>query len=357
MSHKILILPGDGIGPEILAATETVIQALKQRFGLDVELEHALMGGIAFDQHGDPLPDSTLTLAKQSDAVLLGAVGGEKWDKIERSLRPERGLLRLRAALDLFCNLRPAMLFEPLAAASSLRPEFVSGLDLMIIRELTGGIYFGQPRGIETKDGVRVGHNTLVYSETEIERITRVAFEIASKRDGRLCSVDKANVLEATELWRDVVKEVAVDFPKVELEHMYVDNAAMQLVRQPKHFDVIVTTNMFGDILSDLASMLTGSIGMLPSASLDENGKGLFEPVHGSAPDIAGQGLANPLATILSFSMMLRYSLNESAQAERVDTAVLSVLNAGYRTSDIYSEGMTRVSTEQMAAQIVEALV
>lgn len=356
MSHKILILPGDGIGPEILAATETVIQALQQRFGLNVELEHALMGGIAFDQYGDPLPEATLALAEQADAVLLGAVGGEKWDKIERSLRPERGLLRLRAALDLFCNLRPAMLFEPLAAASSLRPEFVSGLDLMIIRELTGGIYFGQPRGIETKDGIRVGHNTLVYNETEIDRITRVAFDIASKRSGRLCSVDKANVLEATELWRDVVKEVAVDFPNVELEHMYVDNAAMQLVRQPKHFDVIVTTNMFGDILSDLASMLTGSIGMLPSASLDENGKGLFEPVHGSAPDIAGQGLANPLATILSFSMMLRYSLSESAQADRVDAAVLSVLNAGYRTADIFSEGMTQVSTEQMATQIVEAL-
>lgn len=356
MSHKILILPGDGIGPEILAATETVIAALQHRFGLDIELEHALMGGIAFDQHGDPLPDSTLALAEQADAVLLGAVGGEKWDKIERSLRPERGLLRLRAALDLFCNLRPAILFEPLAAASSLRPEFVSGLDLMIIRELTGGIYFGQPRGIETKDGVRVGHNTLVYSDREIERISRVAFEIAGKRGGRLCSVDKANVLEATELWRDVVKEVSVDFPNIELEHMYVDNAAMQLVRQPKHFDVIVTTNMFGDILSDLASMLTGSIGMLPSASLDENGKGLFEPVHGSAPDISGQGIANPLATILSFSMMLRYSLNESEQADRVDAAVLTVLNAGFRTADIYSDGMTRVSTDQMAEQIVGAL-
>jgi 3-isopropylmalate dehydrogenase len=357
MLHKILILPGDGIGPEILAATETVIEALQARFGLSVELEHALMGGIAFDQHGDPLPDSTLSLAQQADAVLLGAVGGEKWDKVERALRPERGLLRLRAALDLFCNLRPAILFEPLAAASSLRPEFVSGLDLMIIRELTGGIYFGQPRGIETKDGVRVGHNTLVYSDREIERISRVAFEIAGKRGGRLCSVDKANVLEATELWRDVVKEVSVDFPDVELTHMYVDNAAMQLVRQPKYFDVIVTTNMFGDILSDLASMLTGSIGMLPSASLDENGKGLFEPVHGSAPDIAGQGIANPLATILSFSMMLRYSLNEAEQADRVDAAVLNVLNAGYRTADIYSEGMTRVSTDQMAAHIVAALV
>ena len=356
MPHKVLILPGDGIGPEILAATETVIAALKDRFGLEIELEHALMGGIAYDEHGDPLPDSTLDLAKQADAVLLGAVGGEKWDKIERSLRPERGLLRLRAALDLFCNLRPAMLFEPLAAASSLKPEYVSGLDLMIIRELTGGIYFGQPRGIETKDGMRVGHNTLVYNEREIERISRVAFDIASKRQGRLCSVDKANVLEATELWRDVVNEVAVDFPGIELTHMYVDNAAMQLVRQPKHFDVIVTTNMFGDILSDLASMLTGSIGMLPSASLDESGKGLFEPVHGSAPDIAGQGVANPLATILSFSMMLRYSLNESTHADRVEKAVLAVLNKGYRTADIFSDGMTRVSTDEMARQIVEAL-
>lgn len=356
MSHKILILPGDGIGPEILAATETVISALSERFGLQVELEHALMGGIAFDQFGDPLPEATLDLAKRADAVLLGAVGGEKWDKIERALRPERGLLRLRAALDLFCNLRPAILFEPLAAASSLRPEFVSGLDLMIIRELTGGIYFGQPRGIETKNGERIGYNTLVYSDREIERISRVAFEIAGKRQGRLCSVDKANVLEATELWRDVVKEVSSDFPNIELSHMYVDNAAMQLVRQPKHFDVIVTTNMFGDILSDLASMLTGSIGMLPSASLDENGKGLFEPVHGSAPDIAGQGIANPLATILSFSMMLRYSLDEVSQADRIDAAVLKVLNNGYRTADIYSEGTTKVGTAEMAQQIVNAL-
>ena len=356
MSHKVLILPGDGIGPEILAATEIVIQALKDRFGLDIELEHALMGGIAYDQYGDPLPEQTLELAKSADAVLLGAVGGEKWDKIERSLRPERGLLRLRAALDLFCNLRPAILFEPLAAASSLKPEFVSGLDLMIIRELTGGIYFGQPRGIENRDGERVGHNTLVYSDREIERISRVAFDIAGKRQGRLCSVDKANVLEATELWRDVVNEVAVDFPNIELTHMYVDNAAMQLVRQPKHFDVIVTTNMFGDILSDLASMLTGSIGMLPSASLDEGSKGLFEPVHGSAPDIAGQGIANPLATILSFSMMLRYSLNEGEQADRVENAVLAVLNKGFRTADIFSTGMTRVSTDEMAAHIVDAL-
>ncbi|MEM7469140.1 MAG: 3-isopropylmalate dehydrogenase [Pseudomonadota bacterium] len=356
MPHKVLILPGDGIGPEILVATELVIKALEERFGLAIELEHALMGGIAYDEYGDPLPEATLDLAKQADAILLGAVGGGKWDKIERALRPERGLLRLRAALDLFCNLRPAMLFAPLAAASSLRPEFVSGLDLMIIRELTGGIYFGQPRGIETKDGMRVGHNTLVYSDREIERISRVAFDIAAKRQGRLCSVDKANVLEATELWRDVVNEVAIDFPNVELTHMYVDNAAMQLVRQPKHFDVIVTTNMFGDILSDLASMLTGSIGMLPSASLDESSKGLFEPVHGSAPDIAGQGIANPLATILSFSMMLRYSLGESEQADRLDKAVLSVLNQGYRTPDIFSDGMTRVSTDEMAAKIVDAL-
>ena len=356
MSHKVLILPGDGIGPEILAATESVIEALRERFDLKIELEHALMGGIAYDEFGDPLPESTLALAKQADAVLLGAVGGEKWDKIERALRPERGLLRLRAALDLFCNLRPAMLFEPLAAASSLKPEYVSGLDLMIIRELTGGIYFGQPRGIDTKNGERVGHNTLVYSEREIERISRVAFDIAGKRQGRLCSVDKANVLEATELWRDVVNEVAIDFPNIELTHMYVDNAAMQLVRQPKHFDVIVTTNMFGDILSDLASMLTGSIGMLPSASLDESGKGLFEPVHGSAPDIAGQGIANPLATILSFSMMLRYSLNEADHADRLEKAVLTVLNQGYRTADIYSDGMQRVSTGDMAKHIVAAL-
>ena len=357
MTHKVLVLPGDGIGPEIMRAAELVISALTERFGLSMELEHGLMGGVAIDDSGTPLPDSILDMARHADAILLGAVGGPKWERIERALRPERGLLRLRSELRLFCNLRPAVLFEPLAAASTLRPEIVAGLDIMIIRELTGGIYFGEPRGIETgENGERIGRNTLVYAEHEISRIARLGFEIAGKRAGRLCSVDKANVLEATELWRDVVTAMGSEFPAIELSHMYVDNAAMQLVRAPKQFDVIVTTNLFGDILSDLASMLTGSIGMLPSASLDIDGKGMFEPVHGSAPDIAGQNIANPLATILSLAMMLRYSLNEPEQADRVDNAVATVLDQGYRTGDIMSDGMTQVGTSEMAANIVAAL-
>jgi 3-isopropylmalate dehydrogenase len=357
MAHKILILPGDGIGPEIMTATESVIDALVERFGLEVELEHALMGGAAIEDCGQPLPDSTLQLARSADAILLGAVGGPKWEKIERSKRPERGLLALRSELDLFCNLRPAVLFEPLAGASSLRAEIVAGLDIMIIRELTGGIYFGEPRGIDqAPDGSKIGRNTLVYAEHEIARIARLGFEIAGKRGGRLCSVDKANVLEATELWRDIVTDMASDYPDIQLSHMYVDNAAMQLVRAPKQFDVIVTTNMFGDILSDLASMLTGSIGMLPSASLDIDGKGMFEPVHGSAPDIAGQDVANPLATILSLAMMLRYSLNEPEQANRLDRAVAVVLDQGLRTADIMSEGMQSVGTADIAKSIVAAI-
>ncbi len=357
MTHKILILAGDGIGPEIMGATELVIGALGERFDLDLELEHALMGGAAIEDCGVPLPAATLDLARQADAILLGAVGGPKWEKIERERRPERGLLGLRAELELFCNLRPAVLFEPLAASSTLRPEVVAGLDIMIIRELTGGIYFGEPRGIkEAADGSRIGHNTLVYAEHEISRIARLGFEIAGKRDGRLCSVDKANVLEATELWRDVVTGLASEYPSIELSHMYVDNAAMQLVRNPKQFDVIVTTNLFGDILSDLASMLTGSIGMLPSASLDAAGKGMFEPVHGSAPDIAGKNLANPLATIQSLAMMLRYSLNESAQADRIERAVAQTLEAGFRTGDIHSQGMQKIGTIEMAEKVVAAL-
>ena len=357
MTHKVLILPGDGIGPEIMRAAESVIAVLIDRFGLELELERGLTGGAAIDDCGTPLPDSTLSMARSADAILLGAVGGPKWERIERALRPERGLLRLRSELHLFCNLRPATLFEPLAAASTLRPEIVSGLDIMIIRELTGGIYFGEPRGIEIgPNGERIGRNTLVYAEHEISRIARLGFEIAGKRAGRLCSVDKANVLEATELWRDIVTEMGSEFPAIELSHMYVDNAAMQLVRAPKQFDVIVTTNLFGDILSDLASMLTGSIGMLPSASLDIDGKGMFEPVHGSAPDIAGQNIANPLATILSVAMMLRYSLNEPEQADRLDNAVAAVLDQGYRTSDIMSDGMKQVGTSEMAAEIVAAL-
>ena len=357
MTHKILMLAGDGIGPEIVDAADKLLQALVTRFGLSCEIEYALMGGSAIDALGHSLPEETLKLARAADAILLGAVGGPKWDKVERSIRPERGLLRLRSELDLFCNLRPAILFDSLAEASTLKPEVVAGLDLMIIRELTGGIYFGEPRGIEiTDDGVRRGYNTLVYHEHEVVRIARLGFEIARKRGCRLCSVDKYNVLEVTEMWRDIVSELAPDYPDVELSHMLVDNAAMQLVRQPKQFDVIVTSNMFGDILSDLAAMLTGSIGMLPSASLNAEDKGLFESVHGSAPDIAGQGVANPLATILSTAMMLRYSLGEAALADRVESAVGAALEAGVRTADIAEPGMRACSTGDMAQAVIDAL-
>jgi len=357
VSKKILILPGDGIGPEIITEAEKILHALTQRHDLDIEVEHGLIGGSAVDAAGTPLPAETLEKAKSSDAILLGAVGGPKWEKIERSLRPERGLLAIRAGLGLYANLRPALLYEELADASTLKPEIVAGLDIMIVRELTGGIYFGQPRGIRTRaDGQREGFNTLVYSESEIERIARVAFTIAQKRNRKVCSVDKANVLEATELWREVVTKVAADFPDVSLQHMYVDNAAMQLVRQPKQFDVIVTTNMFGDILSDLASMLTGSIGMLPSASINEIGQGIYEPIHGSAPDIAGQNKANPLATILSLAMLLRYSLNQPEQAARIETAVKKVLADGVRTSDICTPGMRSASTSGMGDAVLAAL-
>jgi 3-isopropylmalate dehydrogenase len=357
MAHKILLLKGDGIGPEIVDAANEVLTALRERFGLAAEVEEALMGGCAVDACGEPLPDSSLALARAADAILLGAVGGPKWDRIERDKRPERGLLRIRAALDLFCNLRPAALHPALADASTLKPEVVAGLDIMIVRELTGDIYFGQPRGIEVgADGQRIGRNTMVYSEAEIRRIAHAAFRTARKRARRLCSVDKANVLETTELWREIVTEVGRDYPDVELSHMYVDNAAMQLVRAPRQFDVIVTGNIFGDILSDLASMLTGSIGMLPSASLDAEGKGLFEPIHGSAPDIAGQNKANPLATILSLAMLLRYSLDEPAQAQRVEDAVAAVLDAGLRTADIQSPGGRLVGTREMGAAVVAAL-
>ena len=317
MTHRVLLLHGDGIGPEIVGAAETVLDCLTREFGLKIERESGLLGGCAIDDGGDSLPESTLNLAREADVILLGAVGGPKWDKATREIRPERGLLRLRSELELFCNLRPAILFSSLQDASSLKAELVEGLDLMIIRELTGGIYFGEPRGVRNLDnGQRYGFNTLSYKEEEVIRIGRVAFEIARKRNSRLCSVDKANVLEVTEMWRDIMSELASDYSDVELEHLYVDNCAMQLVREPKQFDVIVTTNMFGDILSDLAAMLTGSIGMLPSASLDKDNKGLFEPVHGSAPDIAGKNVANPLATILSLSMSFRYSLKEREMAE-----------------------------------------
>ena len=357
MTKKILVLPGDGIGPEIMAQAVAVLNAVNTKHSLGLEIDEALLGGAAIDAHGVPLPDETLALAKGADAILLGAVGGPKWEKIERDIRPEKGLLKIRSELELFGNLRPAILYPQLASASSLKPEIVAGLDILIVRELTGGIYFGQPRGIRTLDnGERQGYNTYVYSESEIERIGRLAFDLAMKRGKRVCSVDKSNVLEVTELWREVMEQVAKDYPEVELSHMYVDNAAMQLVRAPKQFDVMVTGNMFGDILSDAAAMLTGSIGMLPSASLDKNGKGMYEPCHGSAPDIAGQGIANPLATILSAAMMLRYSLGLGAVAEEIEAAVSQVLDRGYRTPDIYTDGMEKVSTEAMGQAVVEIL-
>jgi len=356
MTKKIAVLPGDGIGPEIVAEAVKVLENLRAD-GLDIEMEEAPVGGAGYDACGKPLPDATLALAKESDAILLGAVGGHQWESLDISVRPEKGLLGLRSELSLFSNLRPAILYNQLADASTLKPEVVAGLDIMIVRELTGGIYFGQPRGVrELDNGEKQGFNTLVYSESEVERIGRSAFDIAMKRDKKVCSVDKANVLECTELWREVMIRVSRDYPEVELSHMYVDNAAMQLVRAPKQFDVMVTTNMFGDILSDCAAMLTGSIGMLPSASLDANGKGMYEPIHGSAPDIAGQNVANPLATILSVAMMLRYSLNESAMANRIEQAVEKVLDQDLRTADIFSEGMQKVSTGEMGDAVVSVL-
>ena len=353
---KICVLPGDGIGIEIMAQAVRVLKALDIKF----ELEEALLGGCAVDATGNPFPEATQKLAQEADAVLLGAVGGPKWDGLARELRPERGLLGIRKLLGLFANLRPAVLYPELANASTLKPEVVSGLDILIVRELTGDIYFGQPRGIDMRliDGVnqRYGVNTMCYSESEIRRIGRVAFEAAQKRHKKLCSVDKMNVLETTQLWRDVMIELAPEYPDVELSHMLVDNAAMQLVRAPKQFDVVVTGNMFGDILSDEASMLTGSIGMLPSASLDENNKGMYEPCHGSAPDIAGKGVANPLATILSAAMMLRYTFALEAQAVRVENAVKKVLAEGYRTGDIYERGTKKVGTREMGDAVLAAL-
>ena len=356
MTKKIAVLPGDGIGPEIVAEAVKVLKALQLK-GLEIELEYGLIGGAAYDETGTPLPNETLKIAGAADAILLGAVGGYKWESLDISVRPEKGLLGIRSELNLFANLRPAILYPQLADASSLKAEVVSGLDLMIVRELTGGIYFGKPRGIRTlPSGEKEGFNTLVYRESEVTRIGKVAFDIARKRQGRLCSVDKANVLEATELWRETMINLAKDYSDIELSHMYVDNAAMQLVREPKQFDVMVTTNMFGDILSDCASMLTGSIGMLPSASLDENSKGMYEPIHGSAPDIAGKNTANPLATILSVAMMLRYSLDEEELADMVDSAVSAVLDQGYRTADIFSEGMKCIGTVEMGDAVVAVL-
>ena len=357
MGKHILILEGDGIGPEIVREARKVLDLVNAKFDLGLTFESDHMGGCAIDAYGVPLADSTLEKARQADAILLGAVGGPKWDKLDRAIRPEKGLLKIRSQLGLYANLRPALLYPQLVDASSLKPEVVSGLDILIVRELAGGIYFGEPRGIRVlENGEREGYNTYKYSESEIIRIGRTAFEMARKRNRKVCSVDKANVLEATMLWREVMDNLHKEYPDVELSHMYVDNAAMQLVRAPKQFDVLVTGNMFGDILSDAAAMLTGSIGMLPSASLDKDGRGMYEPCHGSAPDIAGQNIANPLATILSVSMMMRYSLGYPQVADAIETAVGKVLDQGYRTADIYTEGTTKVSTSQMGDAVVAAL-
>jgi 3-isopropylmalate dehydrogenase len=349
---KIAVLPGDGIGPEIIAQARRVLQKL----GLPLEFAEAPVGGAAYRAAGDPLPERTLGIAKEADAVLFGAVGDPRYDQLERAKRPEQAILGLRKELGLFANLRPAQVHPQLAAASALKPEVVSGLDILIVRELTGDIYFGQPKGIRKVGDSREGFDTMRYSEPEIRRIARVAFEAAGKRQKRVCSVDKANVLETSQLWREIVTTEARAFPDITLSHMYVDNCAMQLVRNPKQFDVIVTGNMFGDILSDEASMLTGSIGMLPSASLDERGRGLYEPIHGTAPDIAGKGLANPLATILSAALMLRHSLRQPQAAARVEQAVTKVLEAGLRTPDIHTPGTQRVGTEEMGDAVVAAL-
>jgi 3-isopropylmalate dehydrogenase len=354
---KIAVLPGDGIGTEIVAEAVKVLNTLDLKF----EMETALVGGAAYDAFGHPLPEATLKLAMQSDAVLFGAVGDWKYDKLDRPLRPEQAILGLRKNMGLFANFRPAICYEQLVGASSLKPELIAGLDILIIRELTGDIYFGQPRGrrIATDGhfpGAEEAFDTMRYSKPEIERIAHVAFQAARKRNKRLTSVDKANVLETFQLWKDVVTEVGQQYPDVALDHMYVDNAAMQLVKEPKRFDVVVTGNMFGDILSDEASMLTGSIGMLPSASLNTQNQGLYEPSHGSAPDIAGKGIANPLATILSAAMMLRFSLNQEEAAQRIEAAVQKVLAQGLRTGDIYSEGTTKVSTREMGDAVVKAL-
>ena len=357
MSHSILLLPGDGIGPEVVAQARRVLERVADLYKLTIELDEANLGGVAIEREGRAYPQSTQIKARSAAALLLGAVGGPQWDGLPAEDRPERGLLAIRADLDLFANLRPAILFPQLADASSLKPELVAGLDILIVRELTGGIYFGEPRGIRTReDGEREGYNTYIYRESEIERISKLAFELAAKRGGRLTSVDKANVLEVTQLWREVVTNVAGNFPEVDLDHLYVDNAAMQLVRAPKQFDVLVTGNIFGDILSDTAAMLTGSIGMLPSASLNANSAGLYEPVHGSAPDIAGQGCANPLATILSVAMLLRYSLDAPDAAIAVEAAVSAVLDQGCRTADIAAKGDVVIGTEAMGTAVLNAL-
>ena len=357
MDMNIVLLPGDGIGPEITTQAVEVMKKVADKFGHNVTFTEELIGGCAIDATGKPLPKETVEACKNADAVFLGAVGGPKWDKLDGATRPEAGLLGIRKELGLFANLRPAKLFPELSSACFLRPDIVEdGIDVMVVRELTGGIYFGQPQGQEERDGVRYGYNTMVYNEDEVRRIARIAFEAAMKRDKRVCSVDKANVLEVSRLWRSVVEEVAKEYPEVELSHMYVDNAAMQLVRDPNQFDVIVTGNLFGDILSDEAAVITGSIGMLPSASLNKSGTGLFEPIHGSAPDIAGQNKANPLASILSMAMMLRHSFNLIKEANAIEAAVQKVLREGYRTGDIMSNGETLVGCNTMGNLVVERL-
>ena len=357
MTNKVLFLHGDGIGPDVIKQTERVLRYVNDRLSLGLVFDEALVGGSAIDATGGPLPDETMAKARDADGILLGAVGGPRWDHLDMANRPEKGLLGLRSRLGLFGNLRPAFLYPQLAGASSLKPEVVTGLDILIVRELTGGIYFGEPRGIHSRgDGEREAVNTYRYSESEIRRIGRLAFDAARQRSSRVCSIDKANVLEVTVLWREIMEELARDYPDVELSHMYVDNAAMQLVRAPRQFDVIVTGNMFGDILSDEAAMLTGSIGMLPSAALNEDRQGMYEPCHGSAPDIAGQDLANPLATILSGAMMLRYSLDQVAAGNAIERAVSRVLDKGLRTPDIHSEGMHKVGTHEMGEAVLAAL-
>lgn len=352
----IALLPGDGIGPEVIHEATKILRVLEKTQGLELMLQEVAVGGYAFETEGHPLPNNTLDVVNKADSVLLGAVGGPKWENIDFSLRPERALLGLRSNLKLFANLRPAKIFPALVEASSLKRELVENLDILVVRELTGGIYFGEPRGVETlADGSRRGFNTLVYTEDEIKRIARVAFDVASKRNKKVTSVDKANVLEVTGLWREVVNEIRKEYPDVHLEHMYVDNCAMQLVRAPKQFDVIVTTNMFGDILSDEASMLTGSIGMLPSASIGGD-TAMYEPIHGSAPDIAGKGLANPLATILSVGMMFKYSFDREDLNIKIESAVESVLSQGFRTRDIMSKNMTEISTQEMGDKVIAEL-
>ena len=357
MSRKVLLISGDGIGPEIMVEVRKVLDVVDRRFSLGLSYDEALMGGAAIDATGGPLPEETLTKARACDAILFAAIGGPKWDKLDRAIRPEKGLLKLRSELGLFGNLRPAILYPQLADASSLKKEIVAGLDILIVRELNGGIYFGEPRGIRTlANGEREGFNTDKYSESEVRRVGKLAFELARKRGKKVCSVDKSNVLESTILWREVMEELGKDYPDVELTHMYVDNASMQLVRAPKQFDVIVTGNLFGDILSDEAAMLTGSIGMLPSASLNESGAGMYEPCHGSAPDIAGQGKANPLAMMLSAAMMLRYSLNASEAADAIESAIGDVLDQGLRTPDIHTAGTQLVNTAQMGDAVAKVL-